>query len=84
MEDDFVLENPLPAVITLLCAVPPTVKDKNLIQLGNVTLKLENIAFDSAEAVPESEKIWGKPLTALRLKSDSNNYKLIFENDYTK
>ena len=81
VEDRFELTKKLPAVITLFCAVPPTVKEKHLIQIGKVTLKLENIAFDSMEEIPESKEIWGKPLTALRLKTESEHYKLIFQQE---
>ena len=87
VEDDFELEKSAPAVITLLCTQTPVQKDAHTIQLGDVTLKLEGIAFDSAETMPDlifsrsgkDINIWGDTLTALRLRSENNSYKLIFQ-----
>ena len=86
VEDSFSLKKKLPAVITLLTVCKPVVRDSHTILLGNVTLSLENIEFSEMEIMPElvhdrngkMKNIWDSTITAIRLKSGKNCYKMVF------
>lgn len=86
VEDSFSLKKNLPVTITLLTVCEPVIKDDNTIRLGDVTLSLENISFAETERMPDLAHvrngkmvcIWGAPVTAIRLKTKKNGYKMTF------
>ena len=86
VEDSFSLKKKLPVMITLLTVCKPVIKDSHTLLLGNVTLLLENIEFFETEIMPElvhnrngkMTNIWNLPITAIRLKSGKDCYKMIF------
>ena len=70
-------------MITLLTVCKPIIKDSHTILLGNVTLSLENIELYETEIMPDlvdgkMANIWNLPITAIRLKSRNNCYKMVF------
>ena len=84
VEDTFSLTKTLPAVITLHCKAAPEIVDSKTVKFGNVTLLLEGIVVDGTELLPDmilhgDKSVWGGPLTALRLRSEADHYKLIFK-----
>ena len=74
------------AAITLLTACIPEVKDKTTVQLGDVTLHLEDSVLIDVEQMPDLEHgsdmtvtpIWGAPVFALKLKLQKNHSKMVF------
>ena len=81
VEDKFELEKPLDAVITLLTPCDVEIIDGK-VRAGNVLIETENIEFFEQKQMPElfcDTSIWGKPLNAIRFKSNRNNYKFIFK-----
>ena len=86
VEDSFSLKKKLPVTITLLTVCEPVIKDDHTIRLGDVTLSLENISFTETELMPDLEhfrnetmfNIWGASVTAIRLKTKENHYKMTF------
>ena len=90
VSDDFSLETPLPATVTLLTPSPVQVIDRNHLKIGSTTLETRNISFDSMEKMPLLEGtqlgfpdgIWRCNLTALRFKSESAKYEFIFKADH--
>ena len=58
--------------------------DSKTVKFGNVTLLLDGIVVDGTELLPDmilhgDKSVWGGPLTALRLRSEADHYKLIFK-----
>ncbi|MBO4490738.1 MAG: heparinase II/III family protein [Lentisphaeria bacterium] len=90
VSDDFSLETPLPATVTLLTPSSVQILDENHLKIGNTTLETRNISFDSMEKMPLLEGtqlgfpdgIWRCNLTALRFKSESAKYEFIFKADH--
>lgn len=81
VEDNFELEKSLDAVITLLTPCEVEKLDGKL-RIGNVILETEGIEFFEQEQMPDllqgGKSLWNGPLTALRFKSNKNNYKFVF------
>ena len=86
VEDSFILNKNTAAAITLLTACTPEVKDKTTVQLGDVTLLLEDSVLIDVEQMPDLEHgsdmtvtpIWGAPVFALKLKLQKNHSKMVF------
>ncbi len=87
VEDSFTLKKALPVTIRLLTTCTPEVLDDRTIQLGDITLSLENIVCSGTEQMPDllylpsKTRIWGNPVTALLLKTDACNYKMLFKHN---
>ena len=90
VSDDFLLEKPLPATVTLLTPSPVQILDRSHLKIGDTLLETGNISFDAMEKMPLLEGtqlgfpdgIWRCNLTALRFKSDSTKYEFIFKTDH--
>ena len=87
VEDDFVLEKPLKASVTLLTVCAPEIIDEHTIRLGDVILSLQDIAFVKTSVMPELKhpgsgvlrNIWGADITAITLETEKNQYKMVFK-----
>ncbi|MBQ6596086.1 MAG: hypothetical protein IJH79_00905, partial [Lentisphaeria bacterium] len=86
LSDEFELEDPLPATVTLLTPSPVRVIGKNRLEIGGVLLETENIDFDSMEKMPVLDMFsygapaysWNCSLTALRFKTGGTKYRFVF------
>ena len=86
VEDSFVLDKGQATEITLLTACTPDVKDDVTIQLGDVSLRLEDSVLIAVEQMPDLthgsdhniDLIWGTAVFALKLKLKGNHSKMIF------
>ena len=86
LSDEFELEDPLPAAVTLLTPSPVRVIGKNRLEIGGVLLETENIDFDSMEKMPVLDMFsygapaysWNCSLTALRFKTGGTKYRFVF------
>ena len=86
IEDDFELEKPLPASITLFAAETPEQISENLLKIGRTYLLLEGLTVKNMEEMPEltlrsGDKLWNKPLTAVRLAGNGTCYRMIFRKE---
>ena len=85
VEDSFVLDKKRVTEITLLTACTPEVKDDVTIQLGDVSLSLEDSVLVNVEQMPDlnhssasNSSIWGDAVFALKLRLHGNHSKMIF------
>lgn len=84
VSDDFSLEKPLSATVTLLTPAKVRIIGKNRLSIGDTVLETENIAFDSMEEMPRLELrnhpggVWNCSLTALRFKATGPKFRFVF------
>lgn len=80
VEDKFELAKPREAVITLL-SPHKAVKVNGKLRIGKVTVETDGIEFFEQKEMPKlaNGKRWNGHLTAIRFKSNKNNYKFIFK-----
>ena len=83
VSDDFSLEKPLSATVTLLTPAKVRIIGKNRLMIGDTVLETENITFDSMEEMPRLELrdrpcVWNCSLTALRFKATGPKYRFVF------
>ena len=86
LEDDFALQEPRAFTITLLSLKKPEVLSGGLIRIGDILLKLEGIAFERVEEMPElfirfGQSLWGCPLTAIHLSGNVSKSRMTFEKE---
>ena len=82
VEDFFELAEPCRTSVTLLTVKKPEIISESLIQLGEVTLQLEDIVFEESKEMPvlghNDINIWNAKLTALKLTTTQSHIKMTF------
>lgn len=78
VSDKFKLVKPQIAKIKFLSPCKVEKISADTLKLGDVTLKLENIAIDKITVLPKMQGSWQEILTAIEFKSNSDSYSFIF------